>query len=284
MSANFIPKYDETVPKGRFRFWCQKTLPLVYDDSLSYYELLCKVVDYLNTMNDNVNTLGENTDKLYGAYEQLQTFVNEQNDSIRNDVARFKENITTQQNNFERNVNKSVNDLTTTVQQLQDFITNYFDNLDVQEEINNKLDALVADGTMDRLLKSVIDPLLVPIKIPFSYQNGARQQGYDGIRAGHEMPYGIRKFFDSWSINFWVYLSGGVWSEGMTIGQITNPNEYPTKTLRGLCIFRNLDVAGFTYGTVEINTDGSIKTWTCYGIAPQYSYQIIGSTQLFPVN
>ena len=25
-----------------FRLWCQKVLPLVYDDSLSYYELLFK--------------------------------------------------------------------------------------------------------------------------------------------------------------------------------------------------------------------------------------------------
>ncbi len=31
-----------------FRYWCQKILPAVYDDSLSYYELLCKVVDKLN--------------------------------------------------------------------------------------------------------------------------------------------------------------------------------------------------------------------------------------------
>ena len=33
-----------------FRFWCQKILPAVYDDSLSYYELLCKVIDKLNEM------------------------------------------------------------------------------------------------------------------------------------------------------------------------------------------------------------------------------------------
>lgn len=36
-------------------FWCQKVIPLVYDDSLSYYELLCKVVKYLNDMIDNQN-------------------------------------------------------------------------------------------------------------------------------------------------------------------------------------------------------------------------------------
>lgn len=33
-----------------FRFWCQKVLPLVYDNSLSYYETLCKVVDYINNL------------------------------------------------------------------------------------------------------------------------------------------------------------------------------------------------------------------------------------------
>lgn len=31
-------------------FWCQKVIPLVYDESLSYYEVLCKTVDYLNKM------------------------------------------------------------------------------------------------------------------------------------------------------------------------------------------------------------------------------------------
>lgn len=33
-------------------FWCQKVLPLVYDDSLSYYELVDKVVSKLNELID----------------------------------------------------------------------------------------------------------------------------------------------------------------------------------------------------------------------------------------
>lgn len=36
-----------------FWFWCQKVLPLVYDDSLSYYEVLCKIVDYMNKVIEN---------------------------------------------------------------------------------------------------------------------------------------------------------------------------------------------------------------------------------------
>lgn len=69
-----LNKVDTLSP---FRHWCQKVLPAVYDDSLSYYELLCKVVDYLNKTMENVNELNENVNKLYDAYKQLVEFVNE---------------------------------------------------------------------------------------------------------------------------------------------------------------------------------------------------------------
>ena len=51
-----------------FKFWCQKVLPLVYDDSLSYYELLCKVVNKLNEVITNENELNE-------AFQQLKEWV-----------------------------------------------------------------------------------------------------------------------------------------------------------------------------------------------------------------
>lgn len=41
----------------KLRFWCQKVLPLVYDDSLSYYELLNKVVWHLNKHTEEINAL-----------------------------------------------------------------------------------------------------------------------------------------------------------------------------------------------------------------------------------
>lgn len=40
-------------------FYCQPILPLVYDESMSYYETLCKVVSQLNTTGDAVNKLNE---------------------------------------------------------------------------------------------------------------------------------------------------------------------------------------------------------------------------------
>lgn len=47
-----------------FRFWCQKVLPLVYDDSLSYYEVLCKVVDYINHLIETDNQMIDDIDAL----------------------------------------------------------------------------------------------------------------------------------------------------------------------------------------------------------------------------
>jgi len=56
----------------RMQFWCQKVLPLVYDDSLSYYELLCKVVDYLNRVIDNENDLNKTVLQNIKDIEQLK--------------------------------------------------------------------------------------------------------------------------------------------------------------------------------------------------------------------
>lgn len=55
-----------------FAFWCQRVLPAVYDSSLSYYELLCKVVDYLNKTMQNVNQLNENGQVMQAEIEELQ--------------------------------------------------------------------------------------------------------------------------------------------------------------------------------------------------------------------
>lgn len=39
------------------RFWCNKILPLVYDDSISYYETLCKISEKLNEVINDMNEI-----------------------------------------------------------------------------------------------------------------------------------------------------------------------------------------------------------------------------------
>lgn len=57
------------------RYWCHKILPLVYDDSLSYYEVLCKTSAKLNEVIDSTNgllaawnTYKNDIDKAFGDY------------------------------------------------------------------------------------------------------------------------------------------------------------------------------------------------------------------------
>ena len=65
----FNPELSNWFPVTKFRFWCQKVLPLVYDDSLSYYEVLCKMVDYLNKYGEDLGMLADD-------YKALVDFVN----------------------------------------------------------------------------------------------------------------------------------------------------------------------------------------------------------------
>jgi len=58
-----------------FRFWCYKVLPLVYDDSLSYYEVLCKVVDYINDLIDQDKVFGDEIAELRKELDQVQYWI-----------------------------------------------------------------------------------------------------------------------------------------------------------------------------------------------------------------
>ena len=58
-----------------FRFWCQHVLPLVYDDSLSYYELLNKVVNYLNEMAEKVALIDPFVGEIVHEMEELKEYV-----------------------------------------------------------------------------------------------------------------------------------------------------------------------------------------------------------------
>ena len=92
-----------------FRYFSQKVLPTVYDDSLSYLELLQKMEKYLNDCISAVNSDADAISELQGLYEQFTSYV-----------------------------------------------TTYLENLDVQDEINAKLDAMVLDGTFSDLISPIV--------------------------------------------------------------------------------------------------------------------------------
>lgn len=58
-----------------FRFWCQKVLPLVYDNSLSYYETLCKIVDYINDLIAQDKVFSDDIQELQGDLKIVQDWI-----------------------------------------------------------------------------------------------------------------------------------------------------------------------------------------------------------------
>lgn len=58
-----------------FKFWCMKILPLVYDDSLSYYEVLCKVVDYINQLIENDKIIYSELESLKNDLKVVQNWI-----------------------------------------------------------------------------------------------------------------------------------------------------------------------------------------------------------------
>ena len=76
MSANFTPTFKPYINQTPMRFWCQHVLPLVYDDSLSYYEVLAKLTEYINYLIEDIQELAT-------AYESLQEYVNSLEDDNR---------------------------------------------------------------------------------------------------------------------------------------------------------------------------------------------------------
>ena len=99
---------EKLQPTGIFTNYIFKAIPLAFDESMSYYETLCGLLDYLK--NTVIPTVNNNADAII-EYEE-----------------KFNE--------------------------LQTFVDTYFDNLDVQQEVNNKLDEMVEDGTLDSLLNT----------------------------------------------------------------------------------------------------------------------------------
>ena len=82
----------EFIKNRPFRFWCQKVLPLVYDDSLSYYELLCKVVCKLNELAENQNNL---SDEIKQVAQDLNDFKNQVPGMIEAKVQEWLDNYIT---------------------------------------------------------------------------------------------------------------------------------------------------------------------------------------------
>lgn len=130
--ADFDPilkKYDG-IPY--LRFWCQKVLPAVYDQSLSYYEVLCKLAAFLNKMLEELEKMQDNIDALHKAFKDLQDWVNAE-------IARFEAHMEQHFDDLTKELwnkfEQYKNDTNTTLQQwFNEYATNTTNNLNKKFE------------------------------------------------------------------------------------------------------------------------------------------------------
>lgn len=89
-----------------FKFWCQEVLPLVYDDSLSYYEVLCKFSEKLNDVINNINLIPDYIRSLV-TDEELGIILSQLLDELREQIASANEG-TSETATSDRNIGELV--------------------------------------------------------------------------------------------------------------------------------------------------------------------------------
>lgn len=153
--------YNDITP---LKFWCQKILPLSYDDSLSYYETLCKFADKVNELIDRMNIYEEEyKDYVDEQVSFLKTYIDEQDNATKTVLEIKMENL---KNETERQmnelklklqetldgVNKKLAEYSESLVRLYDFVVSdqnrqdiYFKNL--LEEFYHKIWSLIDQYT-----------------------------------------------------------------------------------------------------------------------------------------
>lgn len=117
-------QHSKSVPP--FVRFCAANIPMVFDDSLSYYEALCALWKFIQ--DDVIDVINNN--------------------------ATVTQNWRDELTEFEEDITSDFNELEGLFDQLKLWVETYFDNLDVQEEINHKLDEMAENGTLEELLNN----------------------------------------------------------------------------------------------------------------------------------
>lgn len=113
-----------------FKRFALENFPFIEEDfdALTNWQLFCKIIKYLNNVIESQNNVSEAMVNLTDAFNELQKV------------------------------------LTDEFNDLHDYVYNYFANLDVQEEINIKLDEMAQDGTLETIVARYVVGLGVNVK------------------------------------------------------------------------------------------------------------------------
>lgn len=189
--------YNSLSPLGVFPNWifCPKIVPLVYDDSLSYYEFLNKLMVKLNELITFANQINANVEYLREIVERIQTLIDGFDERItanEQDIANLKTAM--------ESVNTIIEGINSTLTDMQGDIDSNaaaIENLaqDVEREINSAIVPLqnsvqslgltVANNTsrITLLEEAAFDPSsIVMSEMPFNFALSTLNGNANGMR------------------------------------------------------------------------------------------------------
>lgn len=194
-------------------------------------------------------------------------------------------------NYLQETVIPTVNNNAEAVEELQNFVSSYFDNLDVQEEINKKLDEMAEDGTLTNLIKGYIDPLIGEQNVEIStFKSSVNSQindikkQVDGLATINPIPVDdLSDMTDTTKIyvytvsGYWYYYDGSNWTSGgayqTTVTPLNTISEGETTFFTRTD--NRYDYHGLTDG-LTINSNGVVYENASYTIS---DYCYIGDFQ-----
>lgn len=110
---------------------------------------------------------------------------------------------------------EAVEELQNLYELLRTYVNDYFDNLDVQEEINNKLNEMSEDGSLTSLIKNYIDPLYQTYENNINNTISSMQSQINSVASGS--PKGVYETINSLETadpnhnNIYVVSEDGKW-------------------------------------------------------------------------
>ena len=118
----FTPE-SSYVKMKRFHAWVQTIVPFVYDNSLSFYEVIGKMAEYLNEIRDRQNQLSNLYDSLVAwcndAIAEQTDFIQKFTENLRAEWNQFSEDMKNQFKQLSDEINQELTDFETKIQQQQ---------------------------------------------------------------------------------------------------------------------------------------------------------------------
>ncbi|MBO7695213.1 MAG: hypothetical protein J6T10_21535 [Methanobrevibacter sp.] len=117
--------------------------------------------------------------------------------------------------------NQSVIELYNAFNILKTFVDNYFENLNVQTEINHKLDEMAEDGSLLLLIKNYVDPIYQAYEDDINAEVNRIKAQVDGLASGSPLPASSTadmtetdRVYVNTSDGYLYYYDGTEWVQG----------------------------------------------------------------------